>query len=75
MKIFSSDKSELMDVTAIEIKDGTLLVRCKVFGTMPVTAVLTPQEARRGLALLNLRSIWFLLTLPLRWRRRAGAAA
>jgi len=75
MKLFSSDKSELMDVTAIEIKEGTLVVRCKVFGSMPINAVLTPEEARRGLALLNLRSIWFLLTLPLRWRRRAGAEA
>lgn len=73
MKIFSSDRSELMDVTALEIQGGTLVVRCKVFGTMPVSAVLTPQEARKGLSLLNLRTFWFLITLPLRRRTRGTA--
>ena len=73
MKIFSSDRSELMNVTSLEIQGGALVLRCKVFGTMPISAVLTPEEARKGLALLNLRTFWFLITLPL--RRRTGGTA
>lgn len=73
MKIFSSDRSELMNVTSLEIQGGTLVLRCKVFGTMPISAVLTPEEARKGLSLLNLRTFWLLLTLPL--RRRTGGTA
>ena len=66
MKIFSGDKSELMAVNALEIKDNTLIVKCKVFGSMPMSAVLTPEEARKGLALINWRMAWFLLTLLFR---------
>jgi hypothetical protein len=34
----------------------------KVFGSMPMTAKLTPHEARNALKLLNLRLVIFLLT-------------
>jgi len=37
---------------------------------MPMTARLTPDQARAAFKLLNLRTILFILTLPL--RRRGG---
>jgi hypothetical protein len=37
-----------------------------VFGTMPMTARLTPVEARAALKLLTPKLIFFLLTLPFR---------
>ncbi len=44
----------------------------KVFGSMPMTAKLTPQEARNGLKLLNFRLALFLLTFLFRSNARAN---
>ncbi|HSG35307.1 MAG TPA: hypothetical protein VLA37_12295 [Sphingomonadaceae bacterium] len=66
MKIYSADKSELMDVAAIERKGNDLVLKGKVFGTMPMTATLTPEQARAAFKLLNFKLILFLFTLPFR---------
>jgi len=55
-----------MEVSAIERDGNELLVRGKVFGTMPMTARLDGAQCRAGLRLLDLRTLWFLLTLPFR---------
>jgi hypothetical protein len=69
MKLFSPDKSELMDVSAIERDGDDLVIKGKVFGSMPMTAKLRPAEARKVFGLLNLRLILFILTLPFRGSR------
>lgn len=66
MKIYAQDNSELMQVNSLEAEDGKLVIRGKVFGTMPMTAKLTPQEARNALKLLNPRVVLFLLTFLFR---------
>ena len=66
MKLYSSDKSELMQISAIDRDGSDLLIKGKVFGTMPITARLTPTEARQGLKLLRLRLVFFLLTMLFR---------
>ena len=66
MKIYSADKSELMQVSAIERKGNDLVLKGKVFGTMPMSATLTPDQARAAFKLLTPRLIWFLLTMPFR---------
>ena len=66
MKIYSTDKSELMTVSKIERKGSDLILKGKVFGTMPMTARLTPEQARAALKLLNFKLILFLITLPFR---------
>jgi hypothetical protein len=66
MKIYSADKSELMQVSAFERDGDDLVIRGKVFGTMPMSARLRPSEARAALRLLTPRLILFLLTLPFR---------
>jgi hypothetical protein len=66
MKIYSADKSELMQVSAFERDGDDLVIRGKVFGTMPMSARLRPSEARAALGLLTPRLILFLLTLPFR---------
>lgn len=66
MKIFAADKSELMTVSKIERSGTDLILKGKVFGTMPMTARLTPEEARAAFRLLTPRLILFLLTLPFR---------
>ena len=66
MKLYSADKSELMQVSAVERREDDLVIKGKVFGTMPMTARLTPEQARAALKLLDLRTILFILTLPFR---------
>ncbi len=70
MKIYSSDRSELMQVSAIERKGNDLVLKGKVFGTMPMSATLTPDQARAAFRLLSFRLVLFLITLPFRKSRK-----
>jgi hypothetical protein len=66
MTLYSADNTALMQINAIERDGNELLIRGKVFGTMPMTARLRPSEARKGLRLLGFRVAWLLLTLVFR---------
>lgn len=66
MKIYGADGKEMMTVTAIEREGSTLVVKGKLFGTMPLTAKLRPAEARKAFGLLDLRMFLFVLSLPFR---------
>ncbi len=67
MKIFGADNKELIAISAIERDGAVLVLRGKIFGTLPMSARVTPEEARRGLKLLGWRTALFVLSLP--WRR------
>ena len=41
MKIYGPDNNELMQITSLENEDGKLVMKGKVFGSMPLTAKLT----------------------------------
>jgi hypothetical protein len=66
MKIYGQDKSELMQVSLLERDGDSLLIKGKVFGSMPMTARLTPTEARQALKLLNFKLVIFLATFLFR---------
>jgi hypothetical protein len=66
VKIFGADNKEMIAVSAIERDGRELVLRGKIFGTMPMTARVRPEEVRRALKLLNWRTALFLLTLPFR---------
>ena len=66
MKIYGQDNNELIEITSLESEDGKLVMKGKVFGSMPLTAKLTPREARGALKLLNLRTVIFLVTFLFR---------
>ena len=66
MKIRAADKSELMQVSKIERRGSDLVIKGKVFGTMPMSATLTPANARAALKLLTPGLVLFLITLPFR---------
>ena len=66
MKLYAADRSELMTVSRIERDGNQLIIKGKVFGTMPMSARLRPSEARAALKLLTPGLVWFLLTLPFR---------
>jgi hypothetical protein len=63
MKLYGADNRELMTVSEI-VRDGnSLVVKGRIFGAMPMTAKLRPEEARAALKLLNFRTILFLISL------------
>lgn len=66
MTLYSADKTALMEIQTVERSGDDLLIQGKVFGTMPMTARLTPAEARKGFGLLNLKLILFLISMPFR---------
>jgi hypothetical protein len=66
MKIRGQDNSELMQITSIEREGSELVMKGKVFGSMPMAAKVTPQEARSALKLLNFKLVIFLLTFLFR---------
>lgn len=66
MQLYAPDGTELMEITSLRREGNTLVLKGKVFGSMPITAELVPREARRGLRLLNGRLVLFLLTFLFR---------
>lgn len=66
MKIMSPDKSELMEISSLYQDGGNLVISGKIMGSLPMKAVIRPQDARNGLGLLNLKLILFLLTFLFR---------
>ena len=67
MKLLDNTGKELMTVSKIEADDRNFLViRGKIFGAMPMTAKLSPEDARAALKLLDAKTIWFLLTILFR---------
>jgi len=56
LTLYSPDNSKLMEVEALERSGNELLIKGKVFGAMPMTARLRPEEARKALKLVNLKT-------------------
>jgi len=61
MRIHSPDKSELMLISAIEPDGDCLTIKGRIFGAMPMTARISPEQARQGLKLLKPSTVLFLL--------------
>lgn len=72
MKVLDAQDKELMTVRKLELEDGNLVIRGKIFGAMPMVAKLSPEEARAGLKLLGFRQILRLLPFILS-RSKAGS--
>jgi hypothetical protein len=64
--LYSADNSKLMEIDALERSGNDLLIKGKVFGAMPMTARLSPAEARKGLKLVSFKLALFLLTFLFR---------
>ena len=66
MKVYSPDKSELMTITSITRQGSNLVISGKIMGSMPMKAVIRPEEARRGVRLVGFKTFFFLLTFLFR---------
>lgn len=65
-KIFDANKGELMAIAALEREGADLVIRGKIYGAMPMTARLRPEEVRHLLKLLTPKILFFLVTMPFR---------
>ena len=66
MKILDGNSNELMLVRKLEADGNDLIIKGKIFGAVPMSARLTPAEARSALKLLTPGTIWFLVTFLFR---------
>src|ERR1700757_4304822 len=66
MKLYTPDKSELMVISKIERDGHDLLIHGRIMGSLPMKAVIRPDEARKGIGLIGLKTFLFLLTFLFR---------
>ena len=66
MKLTTTLNDELMDVKKLQSDGNNLVIEGRIMGTMPVRAILTPDQARAALKLINFKTFFFLLTLLFR---------
>ena len=66
MKLYTPEKTELLDVTAVRPQGTGLLIEGKIMGAMPMKAVLRPSELRAGFRLLSFRALLTLLAMLFR---------
>jgi hypothetical protein len=66
VKLYGPDNKEMIVVTAIERQGSELVLKGKIFGTMPMTAKIRAAEVRKAWKLLSFRTLLFLITLPFR---------
>lgn len=65
-RIYGADNVEMIRLLSIERAGGELVLKGKIFGSMPMTAKLRAEEARAVLRLLDIPTLLFILTLPFR---------
>jgi hypothetical protein len=66
MQLKTTDNDALMDIQVIRQQGNNLLIEGRIMGALPIRALLTPDQARAALKLLNFKTFCFLLTLLFR---------
>ncbi|EQB14940.1 hypothetical protein [Sphingobium lactosutens] len=63
VKLFTLDKTILMDVASVAPHEQGILIEGKVMGTMPMKVVLKPDELRAALKFVTPGLIWKILKM------------
>ncbi len=66
MELLTKDNDSLMTIEKLGPDGNNLLIEGQIMGTLPVRAVLTPDQARAALKLINFKTFFFLLTILFR---------
>ncbi len=66
MKLYSPDKSTLMEVRTVKDHPEGLVVEGKIMGAMPMKAIVRPEEMRAALKLLSFRIVLKVIGMLLR---------
>ena len=69
MKLYASDNSDLMEVSAIHREGSNLIVEGTIMGAMPIRAVVKPAEVRRVFRVMGLKTLFFAATMLFRGSR------
>jgi hypothetical protein len=70
MQLLTKDNDSLMTVEKMVPEGNDLVIHGQIMGTLPVRAVLTPDQARAALKLIDFRTFVFLLTILFRPGRK-----
>jgi len=70
MKLYTPEKTVLLDITTVQPHPDGVLVTGKIMGTMPMKAIVRPEELRAGLRLLTVRLFFTLISMLFRPARR-----
>lgn len=57
MKLVTSKQSELMEVTAVRVEGDCIIIDGTIMGAMPIQAVVTGTELRKGYSMLSAGTI------------------
>ena len=68
VKLYSPDKSLLIEVRAIKETPEGLVVEGKIMGSMPMKAIVRPEELRSGLKLISIRLVLKVLKMLVKGR-------
>jgi hypothetical protein len=74
MKFYSPDKSMLIDVRALKEHPEGLVIEGKIMGSMPMKAVLRPEEMRAVFELLTWSLVWRAAKMLLLGSRFSGGS-
>ena len=66
MKLFTPEKTELIDVTKVSSSADGVMIEGTIMGALPMRAVLTPVELRKAFSLLSLRTVLTLIAMLFR---------
>jgi len=58
MKLVTTDQSALMDIDSVRVVDGKVIVAGTIMGAMPVQAVLSGTEMRKGCSMVGFGTLW-----------------
>ena len=65
IRLYGPDNQEMMAVHSLD-KDAegkTLVIKGKIYGAMPLTVLMYPEDARAFLKMLTPKLAWFLFTM------------
>ncbi|QIL74008.1 hypothetical protein G7048_26320 (plasmid) [Diaphorobacter sp. HDW4B] len=58
MRMMTTDNSELMEVSSVRAEGGKVIVSGTIMGAMPVQAVLSGTELRKGYSMVSFGTLW-----------------
>ena len=68
MKLMTVDNSELMQIESVRARDGVVIVTGTIMGAMPIQAVISGTEMRRGYGMVSFGTLWQIFKIFLRGR-------
>jgi hypothetical protein len=63
MKLFTPEKSELIEIQSVEPHGDGLIIHGRIMGAMPMKAVLTPVQLRAGFKFLSFPLVFRLIAM------------